>query len=96
MELENIFNQSNLKIIDVREVYEFESGHAKNALNIPLGAIPEKIRDFRKMGIPIVVYCRSGMRSARAVEFLKAQGIQDVFNGGSLDEVLRYQGEIAK
>ncbi len=95
MDLRNIFDQSNTVIIDVREPFEFASGHAAGAINIPLGTIPSKINDIKRMGTPIVVYCRSGMRSASAMGFLKAQGIQEVYNGGSLDEVLIYQRKAA-
>lgn len=95
MDLRNIFNQSNTTIIDVREPFEFVSGHAAGAINIPLGSIHLKVNDIMEMGTPIVVYCRSGMRSANAMGFLKGQGVQDVFNGGSLDEVLLYQRKAA-
>lgn len=95
MDLRNIFNQSNTTIIDVREPFEFSSGHAAGAINIPLGTIPSRVNEIKKMGTPVVVYCRSGMRSANAMGYLKAQGIQDVYNGGSLDEVIIYQRKAA-
>ena len=95
MDLRNIFNQSNTTIIDVREPGEFATGHATGAINIPLGTIPSRVNDIKKMGTPVVVYCRSGMRSANAMGFLKAQGIQEIYNGGSLDEVLMYQRKAA-
>ncbi|MFK7775278.1 MAG: rhodanese-like domain-containing protein [Saprospiraceae bacterium] len=95
MDLRNIVKQSNTVIIDVREPYEFAAGHAVGAINIPLGTIPTSLIDIKKMGNPVVVYCRSGMRSANAMSFLKAQGVQDIFNGGSLDEVLMYQKKAA-
>ncbi len=94
MDLKNIFNQKETTIIDVREPFEFASGHAEGAINIPLGSIPDEIREIKRKGNPIIVYCRSGMRSASALGFLKAQGVQDIFNGGSLDEVLLYQKEV--
>jgi len=39
------------------------------------------------MSKPIVVYCRSGNRSGKAMNYLKAQGITEVYNGGSLADV---------
>lgn len=67
-------------IIDVRENDEYEQGHIKNALNIPLGRL---IRD-NGSGIPhdkdVVVYCRSGHRSMIAVQFLEEIGFRNVKN----------------
>lgn len=40
------------------------------------------------MSKPIVAYCRSGMRSGQAVAFLKAQGCSEVYNGGSIMDLL--------
>lgn len=95
MDLRNVFDQQNTILIDVREPFEFATGHAKGAINIPLGSIPDNLNEIRKMENSIVVYCRSGMRSASALGFLKANGIQNIFNGGSLDEVVLYQRKVA-
>ena len=91
MNLRTIINQNNTAIIDVREPSEFESGHANGAINIPLGSIPSKVNEIKKMQTTIVVYCRSGMRSVNAMSFLKTQGVQEVYNAGSLDDVIYFQ-----
>ena len=91
MDLREIINKDTTTIVDVREPYEFASGNAKGAINIPLGTVASKVEDFRNMSKPIVVHCRSGMRSAQAMGLLKALGVQEVYNGGSLDEVMYLQ-----
>ncbi|MFT7602792.1 MAG: phage shock protein E [Saprospiraceae bacterium] len=95
MDLNKIINQDKPTIIDVREPYEFEAAHAKGAINIPLGTIPERVKEIKKMSTPIVVYCRSGMRSENAMSFLKAQGMKEVYNGGSLNDVFYFQNKAA-
>jgi len=87
MNLQKIINQKETTLIDVREPFETLMGKAKSALNIPLGSIPEKLEEIKGMSRPIVMYCRSGNRSGQAVAYLKAQGLTDVYNGGSLSEV---------
>ena len=42
MNIKNIVNQNNTTIIDVREPSEFASGHAKGAINIPLGLLVKR------------------------------------------------------
>lgn len=66
-------------LLDVRQPSEFESGHIKGATLIPLGALPDRLAEIPK-DRPIVVYCRSGNRSARAAAFLKEQGYTKVEN----------------
>lgn len=76
-----------LNVIDVREVYEFEEYNI-NAKLIPLGELParlEELEDWKEE--EVIVHCRSGVRSASAQAFLKAQGFTKVRNlqGGILE-----------
>jgi len=87
MDLQSIINQEKVSIVDVREPFETMMGKATGAINIPLGKFASRIEEFRQMSKPIVVYCRSGNRSGQALSYLKAQGIEEVYNGGSLAEV---------
>ena len=77
------------QIVDVREPLEFAMGHIKGAINLPLSAIQTKVGFLRSMEKPIVMYCMSGKRSGQAVRFLKAHGIDKIYNGGSQSEVER-------
>ncbi|MBI1225092.1 MAG: rhodanese-like domain-containing protein [Bacteroidetes bacterium] len=91
MDLISIVNNPNATIVDVRETYEFQYGHAANAINIPLSSLAARVDEFRKMKAPIVVYCQSGNRSGQARQFLTANGIQAVYNGGGLGDMNYYQ-----
>ena len=87
MNLQQIIQQSEPLIIDVREPFEFEMGHVDGAKNIPLGQIPGHIDEFRTVEKPIIFYCRSGMRSGQAVAFLGGLGVRDIYNGGGLEDM---------
>lgn len=73
-------------IIDVRTHEEFASGHIKGAKNIPLQVISGKLAEIIKLNKPVIVCCRSGMRSAQAESILKAQGVE-VINGGGWESL---------
>lgn len=68
-------------ILDVRTVGEFRDGHIKGSKNIPLDMINGKLNEIKKLDKPVIVCCRSGMRSAQAASVLKSAGIE-VINGG--------------
>ena len=68
-------------IIDVRTVGEFREGHIKGSKNIPLDTISSKVNEIKRLEKPVIVCCRSGMRSAQANSILKGNGI-DCMNGG--------------
>ena len=67
-------------LLDVREVDEDKSGHARGSVNIPLFLLPAEMSRLDK-NKPIVVVCLSGGRSAQAVNLLKRQGFE-AYNGG--------------
>lgn len=69
-------------LIDVRTPAEFNSGHAKGSTNIPLDKISTKIEKIKQLKKPVVLCCRSGMRSGQATSILKGAGIKDAHNGG--------------
>lgn len=74
-------------IVDVRSPWEYEMDHLPGAKNIPLEEVPYKLADFKKMGKPLVLYCRSGNRSGIAVSILKQNGLTEVYNGGGLADL---------
>lgn len=68
-------------LLDVREPQEWANGHLEGALHIPLGRLlvaPETLDALNRQE-PLVIYCQHGMRSARAVSYLRDQGF-DAFN----------------
>ena len=64
-----------------------EMDHIPGAKNIPLEEIIDKADQFRSFNSPVVLYCRSGNRSGMAVSILKQNGLDEVYNGGSLDQM---------
>ena len=76
------FTAKNAVIIDVRTYEEFASGHIKNSKNIPLQIIETKINDIKKLNKPVIVCCKSGMRSSQATSILKRNGIEAINGGG--------------
>jgi phage shock protein E len=72
-------------IIDVRTPAEFSSGSIKGSVNLPLGSIIELAESMNlSLDLPLILYCASGMRSARAMKLLKKEGYRNVYNGGSI------------
>ena len=84
-DVENLLKNKEF-LLDVREEYEYQEGHIKGAVNLPLREILEK-KDTLPKNKDIYVYCRSGHRSADAVNFLKSLGFEKVHNieGGFID-----------
>lgn len=85
--LKELVKNPSTIVIDVRSPWEFETSHISGAQNIPLEEIPYKISAFKSFNSPIVLYCRSGARSGIAASILKQNGINEVYNGGGLDEM---------
>jgi rhodanese-related sulfurtransferase len=73
-------------VIDVRRPEEFEKGHAKKSINIPLDEMPERLDEIREIAQPLVVVCGGGKRHEKAFELLKENGI-DSQKGGSWQDV---------
>ena len=83
--IENLVKNKEF-LLDVREEYEYQEGHVKGAVNLPLREILSQ-KDSLPKDKDIYVYCRSGHRSADAVNFLKSLGFDMVHNieGGFID-----------
>ena len=88
-----IENCSELVIIDVRRFSEFKSGKIPNSINIPVDDLEfelDELKEFKEK--PILVYCKSGIRSTVACTLLEEEGFSNLYNlrGGILD----YTGNI--
>ena len=84
-DIENLLKNKEF-LLDVREDYEYQNGHIKGAVNLPLREILSQ-KDTLPKDRDIYVYCRSAHRSADAVNFLKSLGFDKVHNieGGFID-----------
>ena len=76
-------------ILDVRTKVEYQSGHLRNSINIPIDNLPKNIKKLNK-NRPIITCCASGARSASAKRILKSNGFEEVFNGGSWYSLRKY------
>lgn len=75
-------------LVDVRTPSEFAGGSADGATNIPLNEIPNRIAEFKDKD-NIVVFCKSGARSSQAKSILEKNGITNITNGGTWQDVQR-------
>ena len=75
-------NETKVIILDVREPYEYNEGHIKGAINIPLSTILVGIDQLKNIqGKKIILQCRVGGRSMRACKLLQAEGFKhDIWN----------------
>jgi rhodanese-related sulfurtransferase len=75
--------QEGAIILDVRTKGEFQGGHIKNAMNIPVDSISSNLSKLKNKDKAIITCCASGMRSASAKSILKSKGYEKVYNGGA-------------
>ena len=70
-------------LVDVREVNEFDAGHVPGSVNMPLSSFAPSALPTDK---PLVLICRSGARSAKAMSQARAAGVGEIrhYRGGVL------------
>lgn len=69
-------------ILDVRSKGEYDGGHIKGAINIPVDQLRNNLNKLKDRNQPIITCCASGMRSATAKSLLTGSGYKEVYNGG--------------
>ena len=72
------------RLLDVRSPGEYAGGHLPGAVNIPVQEIERRLADVGPRDGELVLYCRSGSRSARAAEILRQHGFTKVHNLGPM------------
>jgi adenylyltransferase/sulfurtransferase len=78
-ELAERVRQNHLKLLDVREPHELEISALPNAKNIPLGQLAARLSELDSAE-EMVIFCKSGARSARGLELLVSAGFKKVKN----------------
>ena len=78
------------RVIDVRTAEEFAEGHVKGARNLDIqnGDFEKALANLDKEA-SYSVYCRSGNRSAAAVEKMRNEGFTNVVDLGALDDAAK-------
>ena len=96
--------RGEITLIDVRDITELRAtGRAKGAIHLPLMLLPQKAdprhpEHDRALSTdrPVVVYCASGARSARAAEILTSLGYREVYNLGGRGDWAAAGGAISR
>ena len=76
-----LINQGKAMIVDVRDPQAFAAGHLRDARNIPLKELPQRIGELEKAKTKsIILTCSTGTQSSRAVARLKKSGFAESFS----------------
>ena len=73
-------------LLDVREEAEYITGHAQNAVLLPVDELTDEtaMDAIPELTTPVLVYCRSGYRSNVAAHRLEDYGYEEIYDLGSL------------
>ena len=74
---------SGARLVDVREPHEWEDGHIDGSVNVPLGAVPDRLDAFGGEG-PTYVICKVGARSMHACGYVAGHGVEVVNVAGGM------------
>ncbi len=88
-ELDRIVEENNYTIVDVRTKEEYETGHVKDSINIPVDEIQSRLNELDK-NKTIIVYCRSGKRSTTAYNILIENGYKS-YNLGAYESITKFE-----
>ena len=83
-EFYQLYQNEQLSLVDVREVEEFDALHLEGARNFPLSQLADTYVQLDKDQLYYVI-CKSGMRSARACQFLAEQGYEVINVQGGMN-----------
>lgn len=88
VDLKSMINEGAF-LVDVRTPGEFIEGHVKGSVNIPLDIVTQHLAKFKDKK-NIIVFCRSGNRSGQAKAILEQNGLTNVVNGGTWQDVAQF------
>jgi SulP family sulfate permease len=89
-EFQQLAQDPNALLFDIREPTEFERGHIPGARLMPLRTVLDRGPDLPK-DRPLLLACRSGRRTQRAMHMLQTMGFDDVY--GLRGGILAWQAE---
>lgn len=80
-EMQDILQQEDVQLVDVRSREEHEAEHIANSQNIDFGS-PTFEEDVKKLdkSKPVILYCKSGKRSAECAKKLKEAGFEKIYD----------------
>jgi phage shock protein E len=94
MTIEQLIQNNQGTIVDVRTQSEFQGGHIKGSVNIPVSELLQRLEELKELEIPLILCCASGGRSAMATQYLKEQNIECV-NAGSWHSINYLQTQLS-
>ena len=74
-ELDGLLRTGSVRVLDVREDWEYRRGRVPGALSVPLGQLPGRAAELPR-GKPLAVICEHGNRSLAATDYLLSQGFE--------------------
>ncbi|MCB1015526.1 MAG: rhodanese-like domain-containing protein [Acidimicrobiales bacterium] len=84
IDVTTLAQRRDVPLVDVREVAEYHEVHVPGAQLLPMSELEARVDEVPADG-EVFVICRSGARSLRVAEFLRAQGIDAInVSGGTL------------
>lgn len=74
-------NNKNVILLDVRSKQEYNEGHFKSAINIPVYELEYRAEDeIKDKECIIIAYCSAGVRSRKAIKILRKYGYKNLYN----------------
>ncbi|MEK6578552.1 MAG: rhodanese-like domain-containing protein [Bdellovibrionota bacterium] len=84
-EARRLIAEKGAVLIDVRTAEERAEKHILGSLWFPVQTISDDLARLGDFNRPTIVYCRSGMRAAKAKQILEKAGFKEVYNLGSVE-----------
>jgi phage shock protein E len=76
-------------VIDIRTAAEFDQGKVRDSINIPIDRININLKRIVQMNRPIVICSNSDSENDRVIDVLRANGVKEIYNGGSWTKLWR-------
>lgn len=73
------FHPGDHTLVDIREPYEWATGHLPGAIHIPMNDVPDRLSEI-PTDKPVVIVCEHGSRSLRVAQFLIDEDYTDVYD----------------
>lgn len=74
-------NNKNVILLDVRSKQEYDEGHLKGAINIPVYELEYRAEEeLKNKQCVLIAYCSAGIRSKRAIAILRKKGYRNLYN----------------
>jgi len=86
--MQELINKADTFLVDVRTAAEVAEVAVPGAINIPLDTLPDNLSRFQEASGAVIVFCRSGVRSESAMNWLLQNGVKEVYNAGGYPSVL--------